>query len=248
MRLRKSRSIITYEDVSIVFNDACVAKLAETAKLPPGANMDAFAKGIREAARIFVRDARGPNANALHDEIAELQCAADRRLYDQTAALMERLSPRARAMLAERGARPNLGIRLPSPNAIRDPERSEDACATIARLCGIGGKWVEGRRRPGGQRSRPTWRPLLHAPDKQRRFAKREAERDFVMWLSIAWLDATGAQPSRTARHPDASRDVGPFARFVRKCLRLVGAGDANVVELLNELQRRRGEMEAAHD
>jgi len=118
----------------------------------------------------------------------------------------------------------------------------------IARLCQFGGGYVEGRRRPAGKQSRPVWDPLIHAPKPQRNFAKRNAERNFVMWLSVAWLEATGVVPSRTARHDDASREVGPFARFSRECLRRVGAPDADIVELINELHRRRCEMERYKD
>jgi hypothetical protein len=68
------------------------------------------------------------------------------------------------------------------------------------------------------------------------------------MGLSLAWVEATGLAPSRTARPRDASRDVGPFARFVRECLSLVGAGNADAVELMNELHRRRNTMERRED
>jgi hypothetical protein len=52
--------------------------------------------------------------------------------------------------------------------------------------------------------------------------------------------------PPRTARNPDVSRALGPFARFAKECLKLAGAGHANVVELINELERQRVCMEAA--
>jgi hypothetical protein len=85
------------------------------------------------------------------------------------------------------------------------------------------------------------WRPLLYAPDARRHFQKRAAERDFVMWLRLAWAEATGEPPSRTARRAEKSyRDLGPFARFVRECLRLAGAPYAEVVELINRVNRRR--------
>jgi hypothetical protein len=61
------------------------------------------------------------------------------------------------------------------------------------------------------------------------------------MWLQHAWAEATGKMPAQTARH--GSR-LGPFARFARDCLRLVGAADADIVELMNGLRQRRREME----
>ena len=209
--------------------------------------MAAFGEGVREAARIFARDARNPTGNELATEIEELHRAVDPakpRQWDRVAMLLESLSPKARDMLIDRGARPALRIELPSADAVRDPERRETACDAVSKLCQFGSRYTEGRRRPSGKRSRPDWRPVLFAPEPQRNFAKRDAERDFVMWLSIAWHCATDGTPPRTARHPDASRQVGPFARFVRECLRLVGAGDADAVELINKLHRRRRVME----
>jgi hypothetical protein len=53
--------------------------------------------------------------------------------------------------------------------------------------CQIGGQLVEGRRRPSGKRSSPSLRPELYAPAPSRNFLRREAERNFVERLSIAW-------------------------------------------------------------
>jgi len=239
----KARRPISAEEVARVFDDACIEKLAGIGKLPAGADRKRFAEGIREAARMYATDARTPNVNALHDEIAELHRAADRRLYEQVACLMERLSPRAHDMLSERGSRLG-GIELPSPDALRDNERREAACAAIAQVCRIGGRLVEGRRRPSGKRSRLVWQPVLYAPKKEKNFDRREAERNFAMWVRLAWVEATNAIPARTARHGDRSRDPGPFARMLQKCLHLVGALDADVVELINKLHRLRRWME----
>jgi len=243
MRKGKSRSIITAEEVPVIFDDARVRDLAKTAKLPPSANMAAFAAGVRDAAWIFARDARIPTCNDLHAEIAELLKAAGARDYDHAAALLENLSHSARGLLKDRGARPSIAIELPTPDAMRDPGRRERGCDAIARLCQVGGEYVDGRRRPSGKRSRPAWHALLHAPEAQRNFPKRKVERQFVIWLSVAWLDATGQEPSRTARHRDDG-NLGPFASFVRECLRLVGAQDADAVGLINDLHKRRRDME----
>jgi hypothetical protein len=236
MRTKKARAIIAAEDVARVFDDSRIRALAKIAKLPAGADIVVFGEGVREAARIFARDARISTGNELRTEIEELNKAVDPakpRRWDLIVTLWENLSPKARTLLNP-----------PSADAVRDPERREAACDAIAKLTQIGGRWIEGRRRPTGKRSRPTWRPVLHAPEPQRNFPKRAAERDFVMWIRIAWLDATGERPASTARHSDDSRKIGPFARFARECLRLVGAGDVDVVELINELDHRRRCME----
>jgi len=236
MRTKKFRPVIAAEDVAVVFNDVQVAKLAQAAKAPPNTNMTALAEEVREAARIFACDAKLLIGNQLHAEIDELHKAADRRRYEEVADRIGNLSPLAQDMLKEQGGWP---IELPPLDALRDPARREDACELIARLCRFGGRLVDGRRRPLGKRSRPTWRPLLYAPEPRRQFPKRDVERDYVMWLQLAWLQATESRPARTADH----RNPGPFARFARECLRLVGAGHADVVELINEVHRRRREM-----
>ena len=156
--------------------------------------------------------------------------AAEHKRYEDVADLLGRLSPRGRALLTDHGE-------LPPPGALRDPALREEACAAVVRLCQYGGRWAKG---PPSKGSRRKWRPHLYAPDKERSPPKRDAERHFVLMLQLAWLDAVGEKPSLTAHHPDKSRDLGPFARFARECLRLVGARDADAVELINELQRLR--------
>jgi hypothetical protein len=196
------------------------------------ADKEKFAAGVREAARIFARDTRSPNVNVLHDEINGLYWAAERRRYEETARRIKQLSVRARALLTTRG-------KLPAADSFLNPAQRHGACAVVERLCAVGGRkaW-----RSDGRGT--VWRPLLNAPDKQRNFPRRDAERDLVMWLQMAWLEATGVRAPQTARHADAGRSLGPFARMVQECLRLVGAADADVVELLNELRRRRRIMQ----
>jgi hypothetical protein len=84
--------IITTDDVAVVFSDEKVAELLAETKLPPGTNKALLAEGVREAARIFARDARLQSGNELHNEIGKLYEAADRRGYDEVAALLEYLS------------------------------------------------------------------------------------------------------------------------------------------------------------
>ncbi|HEY6255014.1 MAG TPA: hypothetical protein VIY51_04395, partial [Xanthobacteraceae bacterium] len=192
MPTKKSRSAIAAEGVAGVFDDDCMRKLARISRLPVVADVARFAQGIRDAADIYARDARSPTVNELHYEIAALQKAATarRRQYDEIATRLEKLSPQARDVLNQRGTRRALRFELPESDTLRDSQRREDARATVARLCELGGAYVEGRKRPSGGRSRPTWRPLLHAPNLHRHVPKRDAERDFVMWLSAAWLEA----------------------------------------------------------
>ena len=114
----KRRQFITADEVPRIFDDACIEKLGKG--LPRGADVAAFGRGLRDAARIYSRDALTPNANQLHTEIAELQRAARARKYERVAAMLETLSPRARKLLEDRGARPNLQLGLPLPASMQD--------------------------------------------------------------------------------------------------------------------------------
>jgi hypothetical protein len=281
------------QDIDSILDDACIERLAKLAKLPANADLDAFSKEIREAARIYARDVRVPNGNEIHADIERLYREADGRQYDRVAELLDCLSAEARELLCRRRARiltadelraeaaelPKAADQvrgqmnalltaddrepivfldalspqtrefltgrvpanfdLPHADSLRDARKRDAACEVIAALCRFGGGYVEGRLRPSGKRSR-TWQPLLYAPEPQRNFQRRAAERYFVTMLSLAWLEATGRPPARSAD----SRKPGPFARLVTKCLSIVGAGHANAVELINELNRRRQEME----
>jgi hypothetical protein len=229
----KSREPIAAGDVPRIFEDACIDALAVIGRLPAGADRKRFAEGVREAARIYARDSRIPTDNELNAEIAALYRAAERKRYGEVAKLLEQLSPRTRKLLNKRE------VQLPASEDLRDATRQGKACEIISRLCQYGGEYGEGRRRPSGKRSR-TWQPRLVAPQPRRNFPRRDAERDFVMWLQLAWLEATGERPSLAA-NPERP---GPFARMARKCLALVGAGHADVVGLINELNKRRRKIQ----
>ena len=188
---------------------------------------------MREAARIYAQEARAPTVNELRAEIAALYAAAERKRCGQVADLLEKLSSKARELLSTRSTR--LNLELPTSDDLRDPPQQQNASEAVLRLCQFGGRYVEGRRRPSGKRSR-TWRPYLVAPEPRRHVPKRDAELNFIMWLQIGWLEATGKRPSLAA-NPNRP---GPFARMVRECLELVGASHADAVGLINELNERR--------
>ena len=255
----KDRKIIELDRIATVFNDSCILKLASVAKLPAGSDLDALGWCIREAAEIYVRESRIPTRNDLHQEIAALYRAASGRNFDRAAQLRDMLSPEALALIQvpdtaevheastqvvevktdrHRHRSPRVPERcvLPTAAELRDPALRDEACAMIARLCRIGGRRVGGRHRGVGKQSRSIVRPHLYAPAASRHFPKREAERRFVCRLAIAWHEATGKSPSLTVRRADDSRDIGPFARLVRECLRLVGASYADPVALINEV------------
>ncbi len=270
MPVAKSRRAIAEADVPRLFDDTCIEDLAKLSPLPATADRQIFANGIREVACVFARDIRIPNANDLSDEIKKLHRTAEARQFEKVAILLTELSQIARDWLtnrADRISRNNVGKRSyprvsaigrngqvltrkptaplsiapPSPDDLRDKSRREDACATVAMLCRTGGRYVEGRRRPTGKRSKSNWQWELSAPEKTRHPARRKVEREFVGGLREVWLKSTGKAPSRTADR----RNLGPFARLVQECLRLVGVYDGNtsVAEMINQCEGRRREL-----
>ena len=256
MRTREGRKshqrrerIIALDRVDFVFDDDCIRSLVTAHKLPNGIDLSVLGTGVREAARIFVREVRIPNSNELNDEISNLYSLAEKRQFELLAAAREELSSEALGLLNKRN-----GCELPSAQDFRHLASRDAACEAVASLCRYGGKMVRGRRRPGGKQSRATFQPLLYAPERSQRFKKRDAERNFVMWLRGAYTEAAGKSPPRTARHIDkrpitlgeqakARRrarvrhtTLGRFTGFAKDCLTLVGAYDVDVVKLINKL------------
>jgi hypothetical protein len=187
-------------------------------------DIDAFCASLRKDFEIYARDRLRGNINQIHDEIKELYCAAERNDAGLTIKLFCDLSPEARDILEHRAQR------RPDLFSLDPAELSK-----IAALCRTGGTWTEGRKRPSGKRSR-IWSPLLFAPDKDKNFAKREAERMLIINMQLTWLAAMGEAPATTAD----PRKAGPFARFAQDCFRLAGAGHVNVVKNINAVARDR--------
>ena len=130
----KSRRVIAKGSIASVFDDACIRRLAAIARLPQAGNMDCLAAGIRQAALLYARDAQEPSLNQLHNEIRQLHEAAQRGEYDQTAGLIETLTPPARDLLVERGQGAQHVVSLPTPAMLREPERRAEASQTVAML------------------------------------------------------------------------------------------------------------------
>jgi hypothetical protein len=83
----------------------------------------------------------------------------------------------------------------------------------------------------------------VRGAEPERRSPKRQPERNFIMFLQIDYLNATGRLPPVTARkyeHRDRTLRPSPFIEMVQKCLDLLGAEKVDVIEQINELQARR--------
>jgi len=242
MASKKTFHAVASIDLLRVFDDMRVDQLSRIGELPASADRQRFADSIREAARIYARDARKPKNNDVRDEIERLHKAASQGKYERVAVLIETLSPELRRLLETRARTPGFeaaGLKIPSSSVLRDPIRREQACDVIRRFCSFGGSYIEGRMRRTGKRS-ITWKPLLPVPESVQHPPKRETERQFVTYLQLAWIEATEKLPPATV---NPSRSDRPFANLVRECLRLVGAGHADAVALINDLNVRRREM-----
>jgi hypothetical protein len=60
---KKPGYVIAPELVAVVFSDDCIRDLAHTSKLPAGTDVQRLAESVREAARIYISEARLPNDN-----------------------------------------------------------------------------------------------------------------------------------------------------------------------------------------
>jgi hypothetical protein len=221
---KKTRRAITAAD-----DDACTDRLAR--HLPDGADRQRLAHGVREAARIYAEDARKPGANTVDGEIEQLFQAAMRPDYEQVARLVKVLSPEVRQRFEARETTPgfqNAGLKFPSAEALRDPARRDAECDVVRRFCIIG----------QGSRGKPL---LYVSPGRITRPPRREAERRFIMNLRLAWLEATGTEPTATVNPGWPDR---PFVNFARECLILVGAPYADAVGLINDLHEHWREMQ----
>jgi len=237
---RKQRdNLISADSVRHIFGDEQLERLARICKLPDAVDLACFAEGVREAACTYAREVHIPNCNKLYDEIRALYTAADEERYERVATLIENFSPVARTFLENRGARPSVELKLPSPQSLRDPRSRDAACRAIVTLCHVGGHWAKGRKLTSGGRS-PKWQPLLHGPKRSRHVPKREAELNFIWRLQAVYLKVTGVSPPRTAHRARPT----PFARMVQECLNLCGAKDASAVDLINQRHRKRLEWD----
>jgi hypothetical protein len=104
-------------------------------------------------------------------------------------------------------------------------------------------KRIASRAKRAGEDSKKLSRQEMEEKYGWKNRPKRSAEKAFVSMLRLAWLEATGIPPSMTAKRYNTDDRVGPFATFVERFLKLVGAIDkkgngVSVVNLLNEMAR----------
>jgi hypothetical protein len=212
----KQRGIPRPEDLPEILNDEFIERTTREA-MPWAANRKKFAATLLPAAERYATTMAIPSETAMRNEISALYRAADQRRYKEVARRVGQLTKETRAYIEKRGKLINLAIPNPEVFADPDPERRNDACDIVATLL-----------RRGMERGGEV---ILHAPTPRR--PRRQAELDLIMWIEVAYLEATGMKPTLTA---DPKRP-GPFARMVKAILKKI-APDADAIGLLNELQR----------
>jgi hypothetical protein len=244
-----SRSLIAISDVDGVFNDEIVKQMAAAVAASADADIAHFAESIRIPARIFL----GQKAKLNFPQ----QRAAIERLYQLNTRAEDGNDRKARALARAVDAMP-ADVRqwllscntphdrtIPTATEILSPATRQSAVERFRLILSYGGGIVAGRKRSGGRRSR-SFKPLLRLPERIEPGRPRgEAEREFVQWLAVAYVEATGRSPPRTANYKIAIR--GPFPRFVHQCFELVGAPTGNVTRLLNQYGAARRRDEKRH-
>jgi hypothetical protein len=197
----KSLRLILANQVPVKFDADAIKAIADEAKIPATANLQNFGDAVRDAATRYIEAAKKPQIGAVRKEIESLYRQAskaekgDAKAVKETAHSLEILSPTARQFLNQRVKR---GLPLPTPSDFLNNNQCEHAISQLLRLLYWGGGTAQGRAREDGKRSRPKFKPLLWAPTPRRGRPSNEAEREFLMWLSIAYLEATiVARPER---------------------------------------------------
>ena len=215
---------------------ARLAAAVDQAKMPAGADRAALAAGVADAVSIFRRDAAEPRAAELRAELSRLLAISERN-PDQLPTAMDALSPGARSWLATRRdalLRPGRALLMPGPGV-----PAAVAARTIVMLLVAGFEVAPDRNRPGGKKSRLFIKVKLRMSPARAGAPKKESILTLVMWLQIAWLDATGEPPSATAHHDNK----GPFCRFVESVLTIVSPYNKNTAYYINKLHSRQKKL-----
>ncbi len=240
MATRKQRArLILSDDVERVFDDLAIQCLAQAAKLPHSADLARFGRSVRAAVRQYLTDTNAPQPSEHRAAIASLARKARDALdgkpgaLEATADALEALPPATRKMFVEDIAYPKS---VPTVCDLRDPVHGRTALSLLYGLCHRGAEWKEGRKRPGGKRSRPHLQPLLAGPRWRRGRPSNRAEFMLCTYLDSTYWVATGRRPPRRADR----RNPGPFVRMVRDVLALAGAASIDAAELVEVCGRAR--------
>src|SRR5262249_44171224 len=184
--------MICLGDVEKIFADEAVKSLAR--KLPSGFDIARFGESIRIAARIFLEAKARPSASQLRVAIArlyQLNTHAERGGNQEAQALACALDAMPADVFQWLISRNPHARTVPTAVEILAPATRQHAVDRLRLIVSHGGGWIVGRKRPGGRRSW-SFKPWLRAPTIQPGHPCGLAEREFVQWLAVAYLEATG--------------------------------------------------------
>jgi hypothetical protein len=237
-------TLIAESDIDRVFNEGVIVELAKDIKAAPGAVMR-FGDDVRCAARAYLAEHARTNWKAIDKQIRDLYRLADR--LDRGEAAPARLADRIGSIdQATRDWLERCAHRLlsfPSSEEILDDRTRKHAVKRLRSILSYGQYPVKGRKRPGGKRSRRTFKPLQRVPKVSRGRPRDLAARELVQQLALAYAEATDRSPPRRV----SLRSPGPFFRLVRQCFDLVRISSGGVVDLINEREIRRKKLERLH-
>jgi hypothetical protein len=175
-----------------------------------------------------------PSTRSNAKKIESYKTKAEAKAIELSLALSQ-LSSITISRLNNRGEQQSEKIQLPSPDEVTNSETYDNICDRIFALCSIGRRREHGRDRGKGKQS-TTIKIEYYAPKPTRHPQKREAEITFIMWVQVAWTEATGSLPSLGASY----ERQGPFVRLITEFFHWLGVNEASPVELINKLNAQR--------
>ena len=249
------------DDVLAAFSDRAIDGFIFNFGLPAGTDRSRLRAGICAAVARYIAASQEPTSNTVRNEIVALHRAISKRHYTATSCAWGARSAPVRRLFedraswirsSERNRKRDTGRRwwtVPTPEALLSGEHRAQACRTIHSLSVIGA-YRKQRKTQGGKPSFEVV-TILNAPAPSRAEPRRAAERIFLVWLRVAYAEATGLMPPKYVHHDRP----GPFAKMVAECLRLAGAPSHEPdddrrglsVQLINDIEkvRKRSELVA---
>ncbi len=227
------------------FDTAEVARLAKIAKLPAGSNLAAFQAGIVFAVSLYLEERAEPSAGQVQVEIKNLLKAVRRAqdsgdARDVISAIGE-LAPISRDWIDQQAQylrSTGRAIDI-SVESVADPTNRDAALRHLSWCLSSGGKNVEGRNRPSGRRSAPKLEPVLISPMVRRGAPAKVQEQMLIMWLQVAYNDASGTMPGLSA-NPIMTTPFELFAASVLVRIDTPYSKGANTKKAIRRLQESR--------
>jgi len=251
VKSRQARTrYIEPRDLPSAFTDIVIGDLCNTAEIQDPVRRHRFGNAVRDAAEQFLEEVRRLQPSeirreiaAFHRSIVSAQQKHERaRLSDTRGALgegvrnevsiivekMRTMSRHTREILDEsirfgnrRSTLNSLVQRLKNP----DSDRRAEALRLLDEACVAQIELVQGRRRPGGQRSRPHWALTFVGPPVRPAGRLANEAAYLLAWrLGVAFILATGRKPARWTELFQS-----PFVAVVSKVLSLVSRGHSEI-------------------